>query len=200
MAGLVRAVGRELYDQDVTMELLKNGEVTKSEGTMVCHVVLKVTIVSSPSASVASGDISAGGGGGEVVSQISRRANNFNIVLLPLTPLISPLMFNNIFPFHVVFDKNLTIKQCGERISSAYHRSSLQTGNLQFGDIFELIQPLMPLSFNRILRFCNATYILELKMPISDSLSKRNNIIAKPTRLTLKGEWNKLYLIQIAYR
>lgn len=94
---------------------------------------------------------------------------------IPDSPIVSPAMLCNIFPFHIVFDTSLVIRQCGDKIV----KNEILQGPVFLDDLFSLAEPRMPLTFNHILRFCNASYLLDSKL----------NIPGKESRLTLKGEF-----------
>jgi guanylate cyclase soluble subunit beta len=102
---------------------------------------------------------------------------------------IQPKTFCNIFPFHVLFDENLVVKQCGANVARWSQSSLTRDGNgLRLDDLFILSQPKMQLSYKHILKFCNATYILEARAPALADAEKDCEITRKrQARLTLKG-------------
>jgi hypothetical protein len=79
-------------------------------------------------------------------------------------PLISPDLFCEVFPYHLIFDKDLVIQQWGASIQ----RRCLQEEDKKtaLDDIFNLIYPAMPLTFTHILRFINAKFVLEVKAKV----------------------------------
>ena len=80
--------------------------------------------------------------------------------------------FTEAFPFHVVFDRNLNIKQCGTSISKYIEMSGVEaSGKLKrknkmkhfFNDAFKLIRPKMDLTFQDILHHINTVFVVTSK-------------------------------------
>jgi len=80
--------------------------------------------------------------------------------------------FTEAFPFHVVFDKNLNIKQCGTSISKYIEMSGVESsGKLKkkhkmkyfFTDAFRLIRPKMDFTFENIRHHINTVFVVTSK-------------------------------------
>ena len=91
--------------------------------------------------------------------------------------------FTDAFPFHVVFDRNLNIKQCGSSVSKYIEQSYNETmggskkkkkGKIkyQFTEAFRLIRPKMDLTFQNILHHINTVFVASSKHRIE--LTKEN--------------------------
>lgn len=78
---------------------------------------------------------------------------------------MSPRSFSRLFPFHIIFDENLVIQQCGESMarlipqlanssssSPAHHPTSLhnETPKCKLTDIFTIIRPHISLDYQSI--------------------------------------------------
>lgn len=74
--------------------------------------------------------------------------------------LLSPAILCRIFPFHILFDNQLRVKQCG---STVYHMSDLlRHHDVILTDVFSISHPPAARDFDSIRRFINAVYILTL--------------------------------------
>ena len=80
--------------------------------------------------------------------------------------------FAEAFPFHVVFDRHLNIKQCGSSVSKYIEQSYIETGGTrkkkgkikyQFTEAFRLIRPKMDLTFQNILHHINTVFVASSK-------------------------------------
>ena len=79
------------------------------------------------------------------------------------------------FPYHIVFDENLRIKQCGEMIPKILHlRVKVDTPII---NVFDIIHPPMKFKLENILTFINSVFYLGVK--------KNED---QDTRLVLRGK------------
>jgi guanylate cyclase soluble subunit beta len=151
-AGLCRSVGREMFHQNVSVEVMSQSEVKMRGDTNMQHTMFKVMFDDMPSSDHQLGI--------SLEKKRSSRTQTSELkYCLPDEPLISAEKFCEIFPFHMVFDKNLVIKQCGITILRWTDVPSAE--NLNLTDIFTLSKPEMPLTYDNIKRFRNSNYILE---------------------------------------
>ena len=86
--------------------------------------------------------------------------------------------FCNAFPYHLVFDSDLVIRQSGQMIQQ-FRERGLEGKTMT--DVFELIHPLMQMTVANIQMFINAVYMLKMKT----SRLKKNG---EPVYLILKGK------------
>ena len=108
---------------------------------------------------------------------------NDNKIALPEETIITAELFCNLFPFHIVFDMDLIIKQCGVNIQKmAYLKGFV---GKRVDEVFTLEHPKMPLTRDHILNFIMANYVLEVKQAKSPKKKSRY------TKLVLKGETTK---------
>ena len=88
---------------------------------------------------------------------VSRRGSYF-ITELDNWP-ITPYLFQNSFPFHVIFDKDLIIRHMGVSLSRLFPRA---IGNeTKLGNLFELIRPSVPLTYPNIRSAIHNVFILQ---------------------------------------
>ncbi|ELU08873.1 hypothetical protein CAPTEDRAFT_19651 [Capitella teleta] len=155
--GVLRAVGRELYHQEIQMEPLEITDEAMGDHGHLSHVTFKITIKDSLESSVAPMHPKKGS-----IPNLSF-CPHMSQDLLSERITIQPKTFCNIFPFHVLFDEDLVVKQCGANVARWSHSSLNNDTILRLSDLFVLNQPKMKLTYKHILKFCNATYILEAK-------------------------------------
>ena len=107
--------------------------------------------------------------------------------LLSMEPKVMPDEFCEIFPFHLMFSRDLVIFQAGTTISRII--PALKSLNCKLTDIFTLFRPHMDFTFHSISSHVNTVYVL----------LTNDGILAPPTRghvttplmtspLRLKGE------------
>ena len=106
------------------------------------------------------------------------------------SPLISSGFFCLLFPFHVIFRKDMGITQWGNKINRL-SCTPLRSG-LTVNKAFKLLQPQMELSFENISKFINAVYIMEIASADSEDDAKVEPKVKVKKGLALKG----IYSIQ----
>lgn len=95
-------------------------------------------------------------------------------------PFLSPKAFGNLFPFHVIFDKNMYIKQCGTAIARLVPQ--MKHENCKLTDIFTIIRPHINLEFHSIRSQIMSVFVLctrsGIMSPLSSSSSPRKSTAA----------------------
>ncbi|XP_035899820.1 guanylate cyclase soluble subunit beta-1 isoform X3 [Anopheles stephensi] len=81
--------------------------------------------------------------------------------LVAKEPMISPMTFCKIFPFHLMFDRNMHIVQAGRSVSRVIPR--IYEKNCPLLALFEAVRPHLQLSFENILAHINTIYVLKTK-------------------------------------
>uniref|UniRef100_A0A3B4BPL3 Guanylate cyclase soluble subunit beta-1 n=1 Tax=Pygocentrus nattereri TaxID=42514 RepID=A0A3B4BPL3_PYGNA len=74
---------------------------------------------------------------------------------------ISPYTFCKAFPFHLMFDKDLMLTQCGNAIFRVLPQ--LQPGVCNLSSVFSLVRPHIDFSFHGILSHINTVFVLRSK-------------------------------------
>ena len=152
--GLCRSVGLEMFQQNVSVEVLDKSEMKLQGNAVIYHVAFRV-LFSDVLKRGKELDISL------AEKKSSRTRSSDLVYCVSKESLISSENFCQIFPFHVLFDDRLVIRQCGINI---FRWSGVSmTKNINLKDVFTLAKPEMPLTFENIKRFRNANYILENK-------------------------------------
>ncbi|ELT99978.1 hypothetical protein CAPTEDRAFT_136948, partial [Capitella teleta] len=74
-------------------------------------------------------------------------------------PALSPDNFCLLFPYHVVFDRHLVIKQCGNRLQNIC--PLVRVGSLMTS-VSTIVYPRLPFAFHSILEFFNSVFVLHM--------------------------------------
>ena len=110
LQGLLKAVGKELFNTTVDITVVKVDHVGLPSGKQLQHVIfdVKMTDVDQNLIIVPSVTVSQGLYDEEEVAD-------------EWPSLISPKIFCNLFPYHILFDDEMRIKQCGVTIQKMSH-------------------------------------------------------------------------------
>uniref|UniRef100_A0A6P4E751 Guanylate cyclase soluble subunit beta-1 n=1 Tax=Drosophila rhopaloa TaxID=1041015 RepID=A0A6P4E751_DRORH len=76
-------------------------------------------------------------------------------------PLISPSTFCKVFPFHLMFDRQMKIVQAGKAVSRVIPRVAEE--NCSLIEVVEAIRPHLQLNFENILSHINTIYVLQTR-------------------------------------
>jgi len=87
--------------------------------------------------------------------------------------MISQKIFCNSFPFHIIFDKQMCIRQCGTSISRVIPQ--MKTKNTKLTDLFTITRPHINLDFQSICSQIMSVFVLSTKKGILDLSSMSNN-------------------------
>ncbi|KAL5013480.1 hypothetical protein ScPMuIL_007750, partial [Solemya velum] len=142
--GLIKAVARDLYNQSASLEVISKLQETIKGGKSQEHVVFKVTL--------------------DDIHNTNRSLCQAN-VFTPVFPKefhISSEQFCGAFPYHIIFDDKLRVRQCGLMIQKLLH-INIADGS-EMTEIFDIIHPRMVINIKNILMFINAVFMLAVKM------------------------------------
>ncbi|XP_030369642.1 guanylate cyclase soluble subunit beta-1 [Scaptodrosophila lebanonensis] len=76
-------------------------------------------------------------------------------------PLISPATFCKVFPFHLMFDRQMKIVQAGKSVSRVIPRVAEE--NCSLIEVVEAIRPHLQLTFENVLSHINTIYVLQTR-------------------------------------
>ncbi|KAJ8781833.1 hypothetical protein J1605_010817 [Eschrichtius robustus] len=79
---------------------------------------------------------------------------------------ISPYTFCKAFPFHIIFNRDLVVTQCGNAIYRVLPQ--LQPGTCNLLSVFSLVRPHIDISFHGILSHINTVFVLRSKEGLLD--------------------------------
>lgn len=152
--GIVKAVASKLHNTEVEVEIVK----TKDE----CDHVQFLITERSGSSNVQHQQVA-------------------EIETLSLEPKVSPATFCRVFPFHLMFDRELIILHTGATISRVVPMVARTVCKLT--DILNPVRPHLDLTFDNILAHINTVYVLKTKTGVMKSRSA-----GEYSTLRLKGQ------------
>ena len=76
-------------------------------------------------------------------------------------PLVSPQIFCQVFPFHLMFNRQMRIVQAGKSVSRVIPKVAEE--NCPLLDVLEPVRPHIQLSFQNILAHISTIYVLKTK-------------------------------------
>lgn len=81
--------------------------------------------------------------------------------LVATEPLVSPQIFCQVFPFHLMFDRQMRIVQAGKSVSRVIPKTVEE--NCPLLEVLEPVRPHIQLSFQTILAHISTIYVLKTK-------------------------------------
>ena len=84
--------------------------------------------------------------------------------LIASEPLITPQIFCKVFPFHIMFDRQMRIVQAGKSVSRVIPKVS--EINCWLLDVLEAVRPHIKMTFQNILSHINTIYVLKTKQEV----------------------------------
>jgi guanylate cyclase soluble subunit beta len=139
--GLVKTVASRLHKSSVECHVIKD------KGQDGCDHVQFEIIESGPK---------EGGSGGGVIGDAAKKSSlekHFSTA-----SFMSPQTFCQIFPFHIVFDRQMNIIQCGNSIGRLIPQ--MKTRACKLTDIFGIVRPHIGLEFQAICSQIMSVFVL----------------------------------------
>ncbi|KAK3102962.1 hypothetical protein FSP39_015315 [Pinctada imbricata] len=155
--GLVKAVSRDLYEQEAKIKVENISQHQIEDGKTQQHVVFRVTLHNKSNEKNAQ-------------QSLDRISPYF-----PAQFKISGLQFCSAFPYHLIFDEKMAIRQCGLSIQRLIG-CKIKPG-VSVHQYFTMIHPRMDFTVTNIQEFINTVFMLSIKS------TKNGN-----ARLVLKGQ------------
>ncbi|CAK1542685.1 unnamed protein product [Leptosia nina] len=131
--GIVKTVTSKLHNTEVQVEILK----TKEECDHVQYLITETS----------TGRVSA--------------PEMTEIETLSIEPKVSPATFCRVFPFHLMFDRELNIVQAGRSVTRLLPR--LNQPGCKISDVLETVRPHLEMTFANVLAHINTVYVLKTK-------------------------------------
>ena len=87
-------------------------------------------------------------------------------------------MFCATFTYHIIFDENLTILQCGNVLADMI--GVKRHAHLSMAQVFKVVYPRMTLTLENILSFINSVFVIALRVRDDETLptSAQKGILA----------------------
>ena len=160
--GIVKAVAKNLHNSEVEVKVIKG----KEESDHVQFAIIEKNTIST---------------GPVIIDE--------NPLNLRPEPKISPATFCRAFPFHILFDRSMCIKQAGSSITRVM--PVVSNNNSRIDNVLEMIRPHMEFDFNHILSHINTVYVLRtVEGIVSDCPDDNGNRFdhGETSRMRLKGQ------------
>ncbi|XP_022914557.1 guanylate cyclase soluble subunit beta-1 [Onthophagus taurus] len=154
--GIVKAVASKLHNTEVDVQIL----LTKQEGD---HVQFVITETSAPKR--------------QQLPEIEE------IETLSLEPKLSTATFCHIFPFHIMFDRDLQIVQTGDSVARVIPQVLLS--GCKVTDVLDTVRPHLDFTFANILSHINTIYVLKTRPGV---MCVDDNTTMEYRTLRLKGQ------------
>lgn len=84
-----------------------------------------------------------------------------DIEALSMENKISPATFCRAFPFHIMFDRNHTVRQVGSSVARVL--PTLTQPTCRVTDLFTMVRPHVDFTFHNILAHINTVFVLKTK-------------------------------------
>ena len=168
--GLVRAIARKLLHTEINVEIIKQKEHPGDD------VQFAIKEIHSPEISP------------HCIKQTACARPSKELVLLSSEPKISPATFCNIFPFHLMFGRDMEILQNGDSLSRVI-KGLNGRAHLRMPDIFELVRPKIEFNSNALLAHINTVFALRTRpgcLQVPNSIDVNADFDSKSLRL--KGQ------------
>ncbi|XP_041348520.1 guanylate cyclase soluble subunit beta-2-like [Gigantopelta aegis] len=168
--GLVKAVGRELYEQKLEISVEDRFKQPIDGGKTQEHTVFRCVFdaVEMPMAKCC-----------EVV------------VVTPKTSFhLAADQFCSVFPYHIIFNEKLVIRQCGVMVQKMSHMN-IQEG-VHMSEAFTVVHPKMTLTIANIHVFINAVFLLAVKIP--DGCIEKRALVLKGQMMWLEDSHHMIFI------
>ncbi|KAH9496327.1 Guanylate cyclase soluble subunit beta-2 [Bulinus truncatus] len=150
--GVLKAVARDLFHQSVDMSIIEQNKEDIGFNQSQEHTAFRVQLrLGDGSSTNCSERLSPDGS-----SCDERELVEFN----PDTVLLRASDFCSAFPYHIIFDRDLRIRQCGDLIQK--HSSVKMIEGTPLTHAFSIVHPKMVLSIDNIRKFINAVFLLAM--------------------------------------
>lgn len=104
---------------------------------------------------------------------------------LDLEPKISPMSFCKAFPFHIIFDRDLTVIQSGDSVCRVLPQ--LNEDDANFGDLFQCVRPQIEFTVDSVLAHINTVFVMKTRQGVL-VLDKEDSTPVSPYRKESSGE------------
>ncbi|XP_060767525.1 guanylate cyclase soluble subunit beta-2 [Neoarius graeffei] len=155
--GIIEAVAKDFFGSKVTMNILEQPEEAERTGKKE-HVIFLMTQTSEGTQTKEDD--------GREQREVKEMVTS-DIILHSFCPIypkrlwIDEKAFCNAFPFHIVFDQDLTVKQTGVNIQKFV--PGLQQAGIRLDEYFSVVHPEVTFNIYSIKKFINSQFVLKTK-------------------------------------
>ncbi|XP_071178793.1 guanylate cyclase soluble subunit beta-2-like [Mytilus edulis] len=165
--GVIPQIASVLYNQKATITVDSREEQDIENGILDDHVIFTVKLSKNDGNTTVNNK-----------EDSSTIENNKELVCIrptfPKQTIIQAKHFCNIFPYHLIFDENFVIKQCGSMIQILL-KTKMERGS-SLTSLFDLTYPRVDFTLTNLMAFINSAFLMT-------SVKKRNG-----HSLVLKGQ------------
>ncbi|XP_046380373.2 guanylate cyclase soluble subunit beta-2-like [Haliotis rufescens] len=182
--GSVRAVGREIFKQKVDITVLEQSREVIDGGKTQEHTVFKVIVHKGLKNERRSPE-----------GQEERLSSGNMKVAVPTNISAFHLnagQFCSAFPYHIIFDKYLKIRQCGVMIHKLCP-VPIREG-MAVTSLFRIIHPKMKLSLANIHKFINAVFLLSVSQDESETEGDNKAVVLKGQMMWLEASHHMIFI------
>ncbi|CAL4065150.1 unnamed protein product [Meganyctiphanes norvegica] len=158
--GIVKAVAAQMHDEEVRVEIVQ------SKGDDSDHV--QFLIAKSDN------------------GPLQEHTTDDDFLVSESESKISPYTFSKVFPFHLMFDRDMCVHQAG--ISIARVLPTVRYDNKHITSLFDMVRPHMDLTFDNILAHINTIYVLRTKVGLIQTQGDQRDLGHDQGCLRVKGQ------------
>ncbi|KAB5526082.1 hypothetical protein PHYPO_G00147630 [Pangasianodon hypophthalmus] len=159
--GIIEAVAKDFFGSKVTMSILEQPEEKERTGKRE-HVIFLMTQTSEETKAETQAKEDDGREKSEIEEMVmSERILHCFCPSYPKRLWIDEKAFCNAFPFHIVFDQDLIVKQTGVNIQKFV--PGLQQPGIRLDEYFSVVHPAVTLNIYSIKKFINSQFVLKTK-------------------------------------
>lgn len=180
VVGIVKSVAKQVYGAEIDMEVVTNPEEEEERDGSSEDIPDNASVTSAAALSVTSSNYYTDAlfkstkpvvflirvkeeksvtPMRSALRKTSILGSSSEDIRVPEQNLVSPVLLCRAFPFHLVFNRNLNILQMG----MALQRLITPREELNLYDLFEVVRPRMPFSFDLMVNHINGVFILRSK-------------------------------------
>ncbi|XP_046569189.1 guanylate cyclase soluble subunit beta-2-like [Haliotis rubra] len=182
--GSVRAVGRDIFKQKVDITVQEQSREVIDGGKTQEHTVFKVILHKGL-------ENERGSPEGQ-----EERLSPENVAVAVPTNIsafhLSAVQFCSAFPYHIIFDECLKIRQCGVMIHKLCP-VPIREG-MAVTSLFRIIHPKMNLSITNIQKFINAVFLLTVSPEESEKEGDSKALILKGQMIWLDASHHMIFI------
>ena len=175
--GIVKSVAREYYNVEVEVQLLAKKD-TSQRTALMDHSIFSIREVGSY----------------EQLSLTNSKPERSLEGHSSDTQLVSSKTFCKAFPFHMIFDHDLTVMQVGSSLSWLLPR--IRGTGRKLKDMFMLERPRMRLTFENILSHINTIFVLRMLPMVEESSQPAGGGGGTDDPMRLRGQM--IYLPEVS--
>ncbi|EDO47086.1 predicted protein, partial [Nematostella vectensis] len=177
--GLVKAIAKQLLETEVNVTIHQDIDEEND------HVTFAIREAENKHSSGSKLGLQTFASGHETEKEANKRSKDASVKSETHKKReMNLLSFCKAFPFHVMFDRKLHIKQAGLSLTRIMTKQKLND-TLKFTDLFRISRPRMEFSFQAVISHINTVFVVTTK---AGAVQLPDNIESTDASLRLKGQ------------